>query len=60
MKRNSIKRLGRGIAVFLSAGVMLQAGGCLSNPSELVGGLVTSVVNNALASFIFGSFGLAA
>jgi hypothetical protein len=57
--RNSIYRCCRRATTVLGAGVLLQAGGCVSNPSELFGGLVSSVVNSAIANFVFGAFGLA-
>lgn len=57
--RNSIYRCSRRVATVLGAGVLLQAGGCVSNPSELFGGLVTSAVNSIIANFVFGAFGLA-
>jgi len=56
--RNSILRLSRGLLTILSAGVLIQAGGCISNPSELFGGLLASVANSTIANFVFGAFGL--
>ena len=60
MIRNSTHRLSRGLLTFLSAGALLQAGGCVTDPTELFGGLFSSVLNNVLANFVFGAFGLAA
>lgn len=58
--RNSIHRLGRGLATILSAGALLQTDGCLSNSDELFGGLIASVLNTVIANFVFGGFGLGA
>jgi len=57
--RKSIGRWGRGLSLLLSAGLVLQAGGCVSNPNELFAGLLASVANTTIANFVFGAFGLA-
>ena len=51
-------RFSRRFATYLGAGVLLQAGGCMFDTSELAGGLVSAVVNNLIASFVFGAFNL--
>jgi len=57
--RNSILRFLRSFATLAGAGVLLQAGGCGLTPTDLVGGLFTSIVNSTIANFVFGAFGLA-
>ncbi len=48
----------RRITAVLSAGLLLQAGGCYFDRAELAAGLVSSIVNNLLGSYIFGAFNL--
>ena len=55
---NRVQRLSRRVTMYLSAGVLLQASGCMFDTSELAAGLVSSVVNNLIASFVFGAFNL--
>lgn len=46
----------RRLGPLLGAGILLQASGCQFNPSELAAGLTTTVLNNLIASFVFGVF----
>ena len=51
-------RLSRRLAGLLAAGTLLQAGSCAFDTRELGAQLVTSVVNNFIASYVFGAFNL--
>jgi len=46
----------RKFAPLLSAGMLLQAGGCSFNTDAIVQSLVLGVVNDLVASFLFGIF----
>lgn len=46
----------RKLAPVVGAGMLLQAGGCTFDLQTVTQGLVTSVANNLLASFVFGLF----
>lgn len=48
----------RKTAPILGAGLLLQAGGCGVDFTTTVQGLLTTVVNNLLASFVFGAFNI--
>ena len=50
--------LTRKLAPVLAAGMLLQAGGCEFNTSELAAGLVTSIANSVLTNLVFGVFNL--
>lgn len=51
-----LKRFGRKSAVVLSAGVMFQMGGCTLTGDELLTGLLVSVFNAVLNTFVGGLF----
>ncbi len=55
---NRLRFLGRRLAAVMGAGVLLQAGSCMLDPNALALNLTTAVVQNILASFIFGAFRL--
>jgi hypothetical protein len=38
----------------LGAGLLLQAGGCTVDVNSLAAGLLTSIANNLIASYVFG------
>ena len=40
----------------LGAGLLLQVGSCAVDPNAVVGGLVTTVLNNLITSVVFGAF----
>ena len=48
----------RRCTVALSAGVVFQAAGCQINTEELAAAFFTTVLNNLIANFVFGSFNL--
>ncbi|MCH8146715.1 MAG: hypothetical protein IH987_01800 [Planctomycetes bacterium] len=50
------KRVIRLAATFASAGVLLQAGGCVSD--ETISGLLLSVLGSFVQSLVFGGFNL--
>ncbi len=56
---NRLHRLSRRFTAYVGAGIMLQATGCMFDSSEVAAGLVSAVVNNLIASFVFGAFNLA-
>jgi hypothetical protein len=45
---------------WLSAGVLLQTGGCNFNFNELLAGLTTSIVNALITDIVFGVFNVGA
>ena len=48
----------RRIAPVLASGMLLQAGGCNLDLNTLAAGLVNSIVNSFITSFVFGAFNL--
>lgn len=48
----------RRVAPIVSAGVLFQATGCVFDTTDISQVLVTSIVNNLIASFVFGLFSL--
>lgn len=56
--KSPIRRMYRRVVPLISAGVLLQATGCMINTDELAQGLLTSVVNAIIADFVFGAFGV--
>ena len=50
------KRVIRLAATFASAGVLLQAGGCVSG--DTISGLLLSVLGSLVQSFVLGGFNL--
>ena len=43
----------------LSAGLLLQAGGCdIADPNTIAQGLFTTIANNVISSFVFGVFNI--
>ena len=51
--------IARRVVPLLSAGMLLQAGGCAVDTNALFTGLATAIANNLISSFVFGSFNLA-
>ncbi len=50
----------RKITPVLSAGLLLQAGGCNFNGSNTLQQLTTLIANNLIVDFVFGAFSLPA
>ena len=48
----------RKMAPILSAGLLLQAGGCNIDFGTTVQGLVSAAVNDLIASFVYGVFNI--
>ena len=48
----------RRVAPVLSAGLLIQAGGCSVDTSSLAGGLLASIANSLVSNFVFGAFNL--
>ncbi len=49
----------RKMAPALSAGLLLQAGGCdIVDPNMIAEGLLTAIANNLISSFVFGVFNI--
>lgn len=48
----------RKMAPILSAGLLLQAGGCSIDLGTTIQGLVTAAVNDLIASFVYGLFNI--
>ena len=48
----------RKLTPLLTAGVLLQTGGCEFDTANLSSGLITSIANSLISSFVFGLFGL--
>lgn len=57
MKRPMAKLFRRAMAL-CCAGMVFQAGGCMTGTNELVAGLTASVVNSLVSSLVFGAFNL--
>ena len=55
---NCFHRVSRRLYAFLAAGMLLQGGGCAVDATEVSSQLITAVVNNFIASYIFGAFNL--
>ena len=53
---NRWNALMRKVAPLLSAGMLLQAGGCSFNTDTIVQSLVLGVANDLVASILFGIF----
>lgn len=53
-----IKRLYRLAVPILSAGILMQAGSCAFDPRTVASGLLTSVANSVVSTFVFNAFGL--
>jgi hypothetical protein len=51
-------RLMRRASLVASAGVLFQAAGCQVNTNEIAATLTISILNNVLASYVFGAFNL--
>lgn len=56
--KSPLRRLYRRAVPILSAGVLLQATGCMITADEIAQGLLTSAVNAIIADFVFGAFGV--
>ena len=50
--------IARRVVPLLGAGMLLQAGGCTFDNNALLTGLVTTIANNFISSYVFGSFNL--
>ncbi len=48
----------RRLTPVLTAGMLLQAGGCTVDTANLFGSLLTSVANALVSDFVFGAFNL--
>ncbi len=46
----------RKLAPALSAGFLLQANGCVVDPNAIAESVLTGIVNNVIASLVFGIF----
>ena len=55
-----VHRISRRIAAVLSAGVLLQAGGCEFNSAELASGLISAFISNFIGGYVYGAFNLVA
>jgi len=55
-----MNRVLRRVAPLLSAGVLLQAGGCAFDTNTLVLGLLTSIAQSIITDLVFGLFNVAA
>jgi hypothetical protein len=55
-----LHRFTRRIVTLMSAGLLLQAGGCTIDTNALVSGLVTAIANDLITGIVFGAFNLAA
>ncbi len=56
MKRTLTLR--RQLTAVVGAGMLFQTGGCMIDTNALFAQLATSVIQNVLATFIFGAFNL--
>jgi len=54
-----LNRLMRRVTPLLGAGMLLQAGGCSVNFTDLIAGLTASVVNELVTGIVFGAFNIA-
>jgi hypothetical protein len=53
-----VHKLSRRVVAIVSAGVLLQAGGCQIDGAELASGLIGSIVTNFIAGYVYGAFNL--
>ena len=53
---NRMHSLARRTAALLSAGMLLQTGGCAIDTNAILSGLATSIANNLISSIVFGAF----
>ena len=58
-KLGAVYKAARRAVVLMAGGAMVfQAAGCQTTGAELLGGLASAVLTNAVNSFVFGAFGL--
>ena len=48
------------MTAILGSGMLLQAGGCDLDTTELAAGLFGTIANNLLAGYVYGAFNLVA
>ena len=48
----------RRAAPLLAAGMLLQAGGCSIDPTAVTGGLLTTIANTLLTTYVYGAFNI--
>jgi hypothetical protein len=53
---NRFYSLARRTFPLLSAGVLVQTGGCAIDTDTIINGLVTSIANSLISSLVFGAF----
>ena len=53
---NRLYSLTRRVSPLLGAGILLQTGGCVIDTNAIFSGLLTSIANNLISSFVFGAF----
>ncbi len=54
-----LHRITRRIVPVLTAGVLLQTGGCTVDFDSLASGLVSAIANDLITGIVFGAFNLA-
>jgi hypothetical protein len=55
---NRIQQVMRRVAPLASAGILLQTTGCQVNTAELLAGLTSTIITNAVTAWVFNMFSL--